>query len=346
MKKYEEMSIKNLVIKGENIRKAATITGLLCGLESIAMPIPEAKFMITGGAFAYLAMSLSKDIAIDASLDNNKEYLEFKRIYSEILDNMVKLTKNLDNKTVMEHYTLYRGLLDDHMLSCSSSDNSFHELYYEPFVAPEYTLNGHGVCRNQAAMGCDFYSKLGYENHFQPCYSSVDPSCLPMIDSITAILEKAILEGEKKGDNVHVDLIKGFLEEVRDTKANMIAERLSKKKKHNNHVVIKVNDSNNTYFLDTMQKTFYTSSDKPDIFCNMAGERIETGIQSRKKKRYEKLSPNITTHNVPSIGKLRDEFKKCIHKYKDNYDMIEKFNKENKDRLERAEEIYTRSLRK
>ena len=41
-----------------------------------------------------------------------------------------------------------------------------------------------------------------------------------------------------------------------------------------------------------------------------------------------------------------DEYRSGIIKYTDNFDMIEKFNRDNKDRLERAEEIYVKSLRK
>ena len=163
MKRYEEMSIKNLKILSKNIRMIADATWAISAFGPFVSS-PELKPYMSIGLLAYLGLSVYRNLAIDASISKNKEYLEFQKIYSEVLDNMVNLSKKLDNKTVMEHYALLRELLDYGALSCSSSDNLYHTCYYEPFVAPEFTLNGHGVCRHQAAMGCDFYSKLGIEN--------------------------------------------------------------------------------------------------------------------------------------------------------------------------------------
>lgn len=346
MKRYEEMSIKNLRLKSKTIKKIANISWAVGAFGPWFSPIPELKPVIGLGVYAYLALSLYRNLAIDASIDKNKEFLEFQKIYSEVLDEMVELSKSLDNKTIMEHYGLYSGILEDHMLSCASSDNKYHDNYYEPFLAPEYTLNGHGVCRHQAAMGCDFFSKLGIQNNFEVCYLSVDTSVIPGLDDLSTVLENLIIEAEKEGKKDYVTLFKEFLEDVNDTKEDIKNRSLIKKKVYNNHAIMKVNDSNNTYFLDTAQRTIYTGSDNPNVFCDMKGKKIDLGVDIRDKKRYAKVSPTIITNDVPSIDDLMDEYRSGIIKYTDNFDMIEKFNRDNKDRLERAEEIYVKSLRK
>ncbi len=342
MKKYDEMPIKNLMIRRNTVRKLANISWAISAFGPWIAPVPEIKPYMSIGLVAYFGLTMYKNLAIDKGIAENKDYLEFQKIYSEVLDEMVNLSNNLDNKTVMEHYTLYRGLLEDNMLSCGKSDNRYQDTYFEPFVAPEFTLNGHGVCRHQAAMGCDFYSKLGIENNFEVCNFSVDSSVLPDLDSISDSIEKIILAAKEDGREEDVVLLNGFLDEIIDIKN----ESSNKKKRKNNHVIMKVNEGDNTYLLDTTQRTFYTASDEANIFRDNKGKMIDTGISSKNKKYHAKLSPTIATHNIPTSSELTNEYRKSILKYEDNLDMIIKFNLENQDRLERAEEIYIRSLRK
>ena len=345
MKRYEEMSIKNLKIKSKNIRMIADASWAISAFGPWFSP-PELKPYMSIGLLAYFGLTMYRNLAIDGSINKNKEYLEFQKIYSEVLDNMVNLSKSLDNKTAMEHYALYRGLLEYRMLSCSQSDNIYHDSYYEPFIAPEFTLNGHGVCRHQAAMGCDFYSKLGIENQFEVCHLSTDTSVLPDFDAVSYSMEKLILDAKNDGREEYVALFNEFLEEINDIKENIKKGASNKKKNSNNHAIIKVNDNDRTYFLDTAQKTFYTGSDNPTVFHDHLGKIIDIGVDTKDKKRYAKLSPVITTHSVPTSENLLSEYRKSIFKFGDNLDMIIQFRKENKDRLERAEEIYIKSLKK
>ena len=348
MTKHKDKSIRNLRIESRMIRAIAQGSWFVGAFGPWFSPIPELKPFLGIGVYAYLALSIYRHLAIDSAISDNNEFKEFTKIYKEVLGDMVDLSKTLDNKSAIEHHALYQYILDHDYLSCGKTDNMYHSVLYESFLAPEYALNGHGVCRHQAAMGSDFFSALGFENNFEICYLSKDNSAVPQLEFIKSGLEEHIETLNKTGCKEEVELYKTFLKAIdMAIKEAKDEEDNKKKKKFNNHAIVKVNEDENTFFFDTSQRTFYTATeDNPNIFSDYKGKTVDLSVDLKDRKKYNKISPVIPTNNLLPISDIRDEYLKSIVKLADNDDLIRKFNKENNDRLERAEEIYIRSLRK
>ena len=346
MKKYTEMSIRNLKIKSRNFRKIANAAWVVGTLGPWFTPVTELKPIVGLGVYAYLVLSLYRNFAIDNAVYDNVEYKEFQKIYNEVLGDMVNLSKTLDNKSIMEHYALYNYLIDSDYLSCKNSDNKYHDVFYEPNLAPEYTLNGHGVCRHQAAMGNDFFTELGFENNFEVCYLSKDLNNSDKLTIIVSFLDNLAESFEAEGKFEEAKIVRHDIEIFNTLKDDELDEG-PKKKVKNNHAIIKVNDDINTYLLDTAQRTFYTSSGyDPNVYLDYKGKKVDMGKDLRDRKAYNKISPTIITKDLLSIQELRNKYQDSTLKVVDNIDLIKKFNKENQDKLERAEEIYVKSLRK
>ena len=346
MKKYTEMSIRNLKIKSKNFRKMAHAAWAIGVFGPWITPVPELKPVIGLGVYAYLALSLYRNFAIDNAVYDNVEYKEFQKIYNEVLGDMVNLSKTLDNKSIMEHFALYNYLIDSDYLSCKNSDNKYHDVFYEPTLAPEYTLNGHGICRHQAAMGNDFFTELGFENNFEVCYLSRDLKNSVELTVIVSFLDSLAESFEAEGRFEEAKKVRHDIEIFKTLNDDVLDEEPKKKVKIN-HAIIKVNDDINTYLLDTAQRTFYTSSGyDPNVYLDYKGKKVDIGKDLRDRKAYNKISPIIPTKDLLPIDTLRDEYVDSLIKIEDNVDLIKKFNKENQDKLERAEEIYVKSLRK
>ncbi len=349
MKKHVDMSIKNLMVERKNVRVLANASWAISAFGPLISPAPEITPYFSIGSLAFIGLTLYKYLVVDKAIDNNTEFNEFRKIYNEVLDDMVNLSKSIDNKSAIEHYALYQYIINHNLLSCKESDNLFHDIVYDGGMFPGYTLNGHGVCRHQAAMGANFFEKLGFDNNFEACRFSRDYSVDTDLDLIRKMFEKELEEAKEKGSKEDITLCKMLLDSVYETieELNSQDDKKDKNKNKNNHAVIKVNEGENTYFFDTMQRTFYTASGyNPNILQDYKGKQINIGVALKDKKHFNKISPVIPTNNLLPIGEIRKEYIDSMVKLANNVDVVRKFNKENQDKLERAEEIYIRSLKK
>lgn len=262
--------------------------------------------------------------------DNNnfEQRLELIKIYSDILDDIILLSKELDNKTVIEHHELFTILLLCGYLKCDNSTCKIDEIDIsdERTLYPELTLNNHGVCRNTSLMETDLMDRLGFKSFilFGNLYSKGYSKELEVIKNNIEL-------GKIKNDNI---------DEIKRLISRVFPEKIDRSEKDTDHSICMVNDDEYSYYLDALNCGFYTRCGNT---CKGSfGMIFDINVEKMKQMKMFMLE----TKKVMSIKNINIESLSAAKKIKENIDMLEAFKKVEKEKFERAEEIYQKHLKK
>lgn len=290
--------------------------GLFCGLELSAFYNHHILFAILLGldlSSIYMIRQFNKK---RMSTPNSIEEVELLKIYREVLKDIEKLTKEFDNKTVIEHHELLEILIACEYLKYRSIPLQTKKVENELYILGALSLNNHGVCRHNATFEKDFLSDLGYKSR---------------------ILLGAHAKGTPK--DFHELLGMSASEKYMGTPSkNIIVDGSIPA----NHAICMVNDKDYSYYLDLACDTMYTRNDN---ICTDGGLNVfivKPELDSDYKLAFD-MKKLKTKESLP-IGELRYELDKAGRKMIGNIDLLEKFQTEQRDRLERAEEIYQKYL--
>lgn len=347
MGKDNKEVIENLVLRKDCIDILSKTGYRLSAVGAFTSPLVVKPVFAVSFLFLYLLNNYNI-YTFSESIKNNEAYKELKEIYNAVLDDLIKLSKDIDNEKAIEHFALYNYLFRRRLLGTSKSDFEYHNLVFEPASFPELTINGHGVCRHTSLMGTDLFSKLGFETQFvgghhyydYELFNHMSPEDIEQIKTQLPFFKKL------KPDLAPFfeEMIQEYNKFISGNAKIYIPSHFGSKP---NHGIFKVNEDEHSYFFDVSLNTMYVKDEKnPNLLCNNAGHKIDCNLRNKDRNILYLLYKPIITYDTVSPEELQSSFLKATNKVVDNMDMLRDFRNNNMDRFERAEEIYIKSLKK
>lgn len=159
IKNFEYYYKNNMKLK--NLSVAPLVFAAICSI--IGQPGAVLPSWIASGFLRYLA---------ECNLDKcaeSQEYDILRNSYQYVLENIIKLAKDIKFTNVEEIYTLFEYLLSNNLLCYNQErkQESIKTLPKEITIQAPLTLNNYGCCRNNSLVLADIYQGLDIEAGLQ-----------------------------------------------------------------------------------------------------------------------------------------------------------------------------------
>ena len=325
----ELRNIKNKYKLAENLSIWATIFVGIVG-PTYANYIP---FCI----YIYNSYKTSK---INKGIHDNHIYDRLNEIYNEVISDIIKLSHELENEHILEHYELLNYIYNHNYMNMDMKKNEVLKNCDEEKIIKSLCLNGHGVCRHTSLMCKDYLQKLGFQSDVIFGESRLNPilyKCY-LLGGIMSN-EKNIKRAMNDPDYI-ANIMKIIDEEIEDKpKKNPLLIKLI-----GNHAICKTNDIKYTYYLDITNDTIYIPTPKNKV---LIGDRATEFVIKHENDLLSKAlyqTKKVPTKKIEYISVMQTILEKEDIKLEDNLDMLEQFNKNNTEKLIDAEPIYQKIL--
>lgn len=274
---------------------------------------------------AWIAISILKNLA-NHNLDKCAESLEYNILrdsYQFVLENIIKLAKDINFTNVEEIYVLFEYLLFNNLLSYNQEDKkeSIKTLPKEISIQAPLTLNNHGCCRNNSLVLADIYQGLDIEAGLQIGISINTGFEIP--EELKTLLKELISShtGSKEDAYEFLDnpvLIGKSLEDY--------INKTIKNNKKGNHAITVVNYGNKSYYFDaTLHHALFPSENYSDRLEDGNGAYFITKV--KPSKNLNKYISGITSGRYPCSDEITTmtniiDASERIMEYDDNLDIF------------------------
>lgn len=276
-------------------------------------------------------------------IPKTEEWKRFKIAYKEIIDEFVKLTKEMNLKEALEIYSLYDLAYSNGVFSVNSKHIEL-PTRHDVELMPQLALNSHGVCRHITMMLDDIYKELGFT-------SSPVVVATPKLKEVAKEVEvpqeiQEAMEEFQKMIQLEVNGKKIEPSDIKIGEAKMIQVSLEEIKPKNivirtgNHAFNHVNENGLSYYLDATRRAIYVTSPVNGEFLDNTGTTVY--YSNKGTNRFLNKVQKEAIDHLPTLT-LGDQIEK-INNTQDliaeNEDILVNFQETIQEPLKEAEAMY------